>query len=358
MNKIYLINLTPLSTFFFGSEKSMGKAGEYNYLVHSLKFPQQTTLLGLLRFELLRQNGLLADPSAGKQLPTVATKLIGDSGFPTGNYGVVKKLSPVFLNQRIISDMKTKYNNWIVPGFDSSFGFIFQTNGASQLHNGELPAMPLMNNYEPKNKYPPLLKCGDLKMKQDDIFIPQQQTGITKRGSDEAFYKQTFYRFPAGWSFAFYVELDMPEGTKFENNTTWAGGENSIFDMKVTELNKNLIEEPGLTFPQTLSFENCTKITLVSPSFITSEAYSHFDFAYSTTIPFRYLKSNVQHTLSYYSQNKDGTAGQINRSIMVELFDRGSVFYFSNPKKTLNFINALNSHEQFQQIGYNYFTAS
>ena len=55
-----LIKLTPLGEFFFGGDVTFGKANKRSYYVQSRRFPQQTTLLGMLRYELLKKNNLLS----------------------------------------------------------------------------------------------------------------------------------------------------------------------------------------------------------------------------------------------------------------------------------------------------------
>lgn len=52
----YLIKLTPLDKFFFGQKKTFGD-DNVNYVVYSSFFPQQTALLGLLRYQVLQIAG-------------------------------------------------------------------------------------------------------------------------------------------------------------------------------------------------------------------------------------------------------------------------------------------------------------
>ena len=54
-----LIKLTPLDAFFFGDENTFGMDNT-SYYVRSRKLPQQTSLLGLLRYELLKKKGFIS----------------------------------------------------------------------------------------------------------------------------------------------------------------------------------------------------------------------------------------------------------------------------------------------------------
>ena len=60
MTDTYLIKLRPLTHYYFGGEQGLGSGDSRNYLVKSRLWPQQTTLLGLVRYVILREQGLLA----------------------------------------------------------------------------------------------------------------------------------------------------------------------------------------------------------------------------------------------------------------------------------------------------------
>ena len=102
----YLISLKPVGKFFFGGDMSFpvnGKKSEYSsYIIKSNKFPQQTSLLGMLRFLVLRNDSSVFD--AATQSITdrhAAAKLIGESSFVQSGckatYGVIKGISECFL---------------------------------------------------------------------------------------------------------------------------------------------------------------------------------------------------------------------------------------------------------------------
>ncbi|MCD4734595.1 MAG: hypothetical protein K8R53_01000, partial [Bacteroidales bacterium] len=79
----YLIKLSPVDTYFFGQENKYRKKHKEgkketvaDYYQASLLFPQQTSILGLLRYYILQQN---------KQIPVkdkaFAEKLVGRQSF-------------------------------------------------------------------------------------------------------------------------------------------------------------------------------------------------------------------------------------------------------------------------------------
>ena len=65
MSKTYFVKLTPTGKFFFGGDMRFGidgKDGEFSsYIIESSVMPQQTSLLGMMRFLLLSNNNDLFD---------------------------------------------------------------------------------------------------------------------------------------------------------------------------------------------------------------------------------------------------------------------------------------------------------
>ncbi|MDR1553105.1 MAG: hypothetical protein LBS69_06555, partial [Prevotellaceae bacterium] len=105
-----LITLTPVGSYYFGGEHSftVGKKEDDNndlasYIVESNLFPQQTSLLGMLRFWILRNDelafNLATNRIANEQR---ANELIGKSSFCANeerNFGKIKGLGVCFLQK-------------------------------------------------------------------------------------------------------------------------------------------------------------------------------------------------------------------------------------------------------------------
>ncbi|MBK9227474.1 MAG: hypothetical protein IPL67_10580 [Ignavibacteria bacterium] len=97
-----LIKLYPYERFFFGGENTFGE-NNTNYMVRSEFFPQQTSLLGLLRYQIL----LKAGDDIFKDNRIIdkdgAAKLIGEKSFDptsTNDFKKIKCISPVFVSIR------------------------------------------------------------------------------------------------------------------------------------------------------------------------------------------------------------------------------------------------------------------
>ena len=59
MSKVtYKITLTPVEGYFFGGETTFGEGQAKNYFAKSNLLPQETALLGMLRYQILKLKGL------------------------------------------------------------------------------------------------------------------------------------------------------------------------------------------------------------------------------------------------------------------------------------------------------------
>lgn len=108
--KKYLVRLKPIDTYFFGGKNTFGEGDNKTYLVESRAFPQQTTLLGMIRQEILILKDIYKenwsnyskyDRETGKKYKTLMENNIGKNSFSINggqqNFGIIKGLSPVFL---------------------------------------------------------------------------------------------------------------------------------------------------------------------------------------------------------------------------------------------------------------------
>ena len=106
----YQITLTPIDRFFFGGDMTfqVGKdeKDDFNeryssYIIRSLMYPQQTSLLGMLRFLILRnagedvfKDGKIVDKSKAKAL--IGGKSFSvNSGHEENDFGMIKSLTHI-----------------------------------------------------------------------------------------------------------------------------------------------------------------------------------------------------------------------------------------------------------------------
>lgn len=335
----YQIKLTPVDTFFFGGEKHDENL-EMNYFVESLPYPQQTTLLGFLRYLLLVKNTgvfdrrIITDQNA-------ASGLIGESSFdfnePPVNYGKIIALSPLYLS----------YKNEAY--FIAPFDYGFDLNGGLQLSFGGI-------NYNAKAHYSLI---SELKLinnkgevaKLSSIVSDAEQVGNEKAESgeprDKKFYKQFSKRLHDGWSFC--VDAELQEGAGVADGDVLFlpfGGEKSYFKVEVKQQEKK-------SFALSEKFKrNTPYIFCASDCFVDGSVVKEADFAVTNYVSFRNLQSKVNVTTKY-SVLSATDERELKRSSRFNLLQRGSILYFKSKEKL---DEALSKFQQphCQTIGFNH----
>jgi len=85
MIKTKLVTFTPSDAFFFGGENTFGNGENRNFYAASNAFPQQTTLVGVMRHALFE---------AGHRDKIGQSFVVGK----TPDFGDLKNISPVFIS--------------------------------------------------------------------------------------------------------------------------------------------------------------------------------------------------------------------------------------------------------------------
>jgi len=379
----YLISLKPLTPYFFGGENTFGE-NNINYFAHSNYLPQQTTLLGFLRYELLAQNNLLgSDP-----IKNDFASLIGKDSFKkingifTNSFGSIKNISPVFLSngsEHFISqamdwamceDEIIGLNDFEIGAqivkplhisFENGRGLIITDHSRT-----EIPIIKAGTKaYNPKYDLKSLLISSDgAKNIQWDyekvfetgkgfdngIFIEHEQIGInrkTEKKRDETgdFYKQVFYKLFENFSFSFYADIELPEGKSFESRIVTMGGERSVFQM-IVEIAKDTFETKftSQTFSKQIR-RNYPAIILTSDAYVDSGILDKCHFTINETISFRNIITDQTMNADYARLG----AGLNKSSELINLVKRGSIFYCDESDE----LKKLLRNSSFEAIGYN-----
>jgi len=312
----YKITLTPLEPFIFGGNNTFGKLGDKQsgtYLVHSRQFPQQSAILGMLKKEIMTQDGVLTRKVKGewvdKYSKTKAKELAGDEKFDIfqkeiQNFGAIKNISPIFLTRnnkdyiKKVAIDKYNYNDGLLVGYN--------------------PKEDIYDNFIS-------LDNSDTKT-SNDIFKHIEQTGNKKGGKDNSLFKKTSYLLKHNFKFAFYLESDF----ELQNSIITLGADQSKFKLEAIQSDKNLEYK-----------DNNGYLTLLSDSYITISIKDNCDFAITSEISYQSLQ-NKKHSIIH---------NEFKKSSKVYLYEKGSVII--NPSD--NLINNLNN-QNCQQIGYNIYT--
>lgn len=334
----YLVRLTPIDAYFFGGEVTFGDNKKQNYLVKSNYLPQQSALLGLMRYEILRQNDMLFGEGKAKNEDDVK-KLIGAKGFdpkePQSSYGIIKRISPIFIENQGVYYTR-------MP-LDAGINVTLDDKKQKAYYNGIDKPLPILNGYDYKNYDNYCYWCSNNisnKIKESEIFIETERIGIQKNKIDDAFFKQTLISLKEGYNFVFTVDID----NKLKEETTIAtlGGNQSRFKLEITECRptENIHQVFDFcTYFAPLANEN--RILLLGDAIIPDATRDDIDFIWGNCIENRYIVRAVTEGHSWGKPKKT--------EALYHLQSRGSVIYH---KEAIQ--QALNN-ESYQTIGLNIF---
>ncbi|MDO4695791.1 MAG: type III-B CRISPR module-associated protein Cmr3 [Porphyromonas sp.] len=383
----YLVRLTPIDKFFFGQKKTFGNDNA-NYFVHSSYFPQQTTLLGLLRYQLLQiaGNNVFKDNKIAK--PRLAEQEIGSQSFTPFaterlRFGKIESISPVFIIDRATGE------RFIPMGKRYKEKEEEKTSYELLSLSCEEGCPPILEKYDAKVKLKSCwvsLEKGTI-IPEEKFFTPDERTGIRKdyEGStqDDSFFRQTFYKFnkfidegedknphsdPHDFYFATLLETNSEiKFPALDKRIVYLGGERQPFVMEVSEESFDLSKAA----PPSTSDKQHYTVVLLSDALIKPEQVSKATFGITTLKDFACLLTNID-TKKYYNMTKKRASKprtsedviaekkqnecepEVALSYEQELYAAGSVFYFKCEQEAEDFREALKSNTNFYSIGYNH----
>lgn len=394
---VFKITLVPMERFFFGSDNTFGNNNLQNYYIRSMHFPQQTTLLGALRYLLLKCFDMM-DKDGSIKDSEKSIKLIGETGFSVkrgkNKYGIIERLSPLFItgpdgdyivNSReygldwVEDEINGERQHQIIPLFYKP------QKGSSILHKQNYH-IPLLSGITSKTVIPDLLlsvNTGKLRNimynpltpldPNNGIFIEEEQIGINKKQIKNALFKQIGYRLTNGYSFSFYAEFKDDKNLKMrdiKDTPIKMGSDQSWFIVSahlITEQNNlpELFKNPLkklFRFPNSAS----SKVVLLSDAYIEKEVFKEkVNYAISEIYPFRFMttysqSAHIMQSKDVYNNIKGGY--KIAKGLQnFELIKKGSVLFVNHNDKE-GLIKLLSgegdypevNYSSFYQVGYNY----
>lgn len=333
----YLVTLKPIENYFFGGEVTLGDGTSQNYFVKSNVLPRASALLGLMRYEILRQHDLLSYNPSQKSILDKVHDYIGEDGFslekPVGQYGIIRNISPVFLTDG--SDFYTA-----MP-LDLNHPVTFCTeNRCSYISSEIIKHSPIISGFNPKEYDTFKYWCNSHSKRLENPFIFLQQIGITKNGrkADEkdAFYKQTLVRLAPALSFAFTVEIADTYTLETGTRIIPLGGNRSMFFMTIED--SKVYDMKALFNP----LHRNGRLLALSDVFLNAEELQKCTFIWGENKPFRYMTNS---TKKQHSWNKP-----IKAPVLYHLLSKGSVIYADDQT-----LEQLKNQSAFQNVGLNYF---
>ena len=356
----YQITLTPVDKFFFGGDMTFQvgteKKDKFNeqfssYIIQSSMFPQQTSLLGMLRFLILRNAGEAVFKDGKIVDKAKAKELIGSRSFMVNednDFKTIRSLSHVRVRK---TENGQSTDLEFAPIF-KELNFDKASLGSYNLHDTCIPSLT-KDEYDAKKGIEVNLTDGNAPIKLEDdenkncVFVKDRRVGIDrdiKTGIVEggALFKQISYRFNNGKaSYCFLFDAEVEDSIPFETYSgqiVTVGADNSQFVIGITrDVKTNDAIKP---------YEKA--LWLLSPTFLNRAEAQTAKFAITKLMPFRFLKSEMDKVKSYNVLSRE-----LVRSERYELYVPGSVFYFEDEDHKKAFIKLIESKKEFRQIGYN-----
>lgn len=352
--KRYQVDFLPLDKFFFSDENRYRLKSENNGLKLSMDYyqvsrqmPQQTTMLGVLRYIKLISIGQI--PITDKQK---AESAIGISSFrykkEAQDFAAIGSVSPVGIG----FGEETLFPNSFDLDKEGKRRKILKST-----FNYENGSAYILDGYDEKKGLDHVLisSSGTIRT-YDDVFQASESVGIKKNnrveGSDDTLYKQTSYTLNDGYCFRIEVEIDLDSEKK--DFIIPMGADGHLFKVIFKELEENKSLE---------KVENFNYVRLTGDCLINEFDIYKPIFTLTETVVFRHLRSvvKVQNSAYYHSKpykNDDSLMpeNQFSRSIKYSLLKRGSVFWFDSHNEAKDFTNLIDQEGNMKSIGYNHYT--
>ena len=200
----YLITLTPVDKFFFGGDMTFNVHGDADhnekfgtYIIRSAMFPQQTSLLGMLRFLLLRSDKSLFDgQSIIPGTSAKVTDLIGPSSFTVkaggkndSCFGKILKLHRCFVRCKDSDSV----HNLDFLGFDHDVCGDAEAGNVGYV-NGRRVILPAIGGYNPKNGYKKVIRKRSMKCLWKISALESSAISLRERPMTQVFSS----RYPTG----------------------------------------------------------------------------------------------------------------------------------------------------------------
>ncbi len=354
MSMIYKCTFTPTGPYFFGGEKIFDFEGSNNYYITSLREPSQSTILGSIRFLVLKKAEMLSPESGDVSVDLISQQeeLVGKNGNVIERdcpYGKIKKLSPIFItgneNVYVRTPLNHKKGNERYTPFKMEVGYISE-KGETILPVDFVAKDYLTDSY---------LNLEDRSLISTyDLFNSQEQTHIARKRdnsgklvmSENAYFKKKYYLLKPGFSFAVYVECEgdvLPD-----KELVFMGQEKSTFYFKKEECTENEFREiedkiKGLYIPP----KGYHVYYVESDSYV--KEYKEFNRLLSYSI-------NNKRTYRFLTDVRGGKSfkERVEKSkTLYQLIEKGSVLFVKNENDN-EFKELLKKNESMKLSGFNY----
>ena len=369
-----LFSLKPLDAYFFAGETNFGIGGNQSYFVRSRLLPQQTSLLGMLRYQILKSRNLLvrAGERIGEDKRADMKSWIGEKSFDPRKgdekqaFGNIQQLSGIWIQHidsgnilgpapfdhdmvyRPKAEAKTSRNMWAEDQKKGAPRLVFKSD-PNKYYAGK--ASIELNWVDKDGEH----------YKTEDLFIKEGRTGVTKYShtdGSQGFFRMIRYRLKDKYQFAFSATMKESAASLFIENkrplVVHIGGERVPFVLKGQKIDDVIPWKNH--YPYRPQEDKPYRLLLTSDTYVVlDELYELSKLVLGgAAINFRTHRSN-EHTSRYnnlrHRFQKDKK--QLTRSNRFFLLSRGTVIYIKDEERLKSIIPLLEAAQGFHGIGYN-----
>lgn len=358
----YHIKLRPLSKYFFGGEKYYDEQDSVFYFERSREFPQQTTILGVLRYQLLLENGLISLGTHGAHIKKddreSATALIGETSFngQVSSFGSITYVSPITIvdsdDNHWITYPKAKLKNNRYADLEVKFldNCKLSLHCDSEVYN----KIPEFKNFDHKEgieygfrlwgnnkEFQPRNTVFNEDVKNEEqigIYKAYRDKGVVSETEEKGFYKYQYCHLNAGFAFSCYVKSE--KAFKEKKSIVRLGKERAAFELEVSE-SPNLFLNDKIT--------PGSQVLLLSDAYLPEDWSQYCKTAVCEILPFNNLRFDLKKTKNYSNLPTKGEK-------RLNLLQRGSLLWVSDSQDHASGIEKLfKSQIAFTAIGYNHY---
>ena len=347
--KRYLMKIKPLEGYAFGTDLKLpypdGKNGRSTYITKSSFIPEQTTILGMLRYLVLEQKGFLnSDYEYDENQQIIMNSLIGPKSFDFSKsdqtFGIINKISPIF----IVKDsddssiyIKNPMNNIKLKG--QSRKFLQMEQEASNTSNGllSLPLIDLEKIYiKPAYIKINLEEKNETHSEEEDVvleselFNTEYQVGINAQrqheSNEKSFFKQEVVYMNKNFSFGVYVDImdDLDFNVLNKKLFCHMGQKGSLFSVEFIE--KEI--KPGESIDETIDLSVKKRFAEEHDCwyYALSDLYVSNDVTYK-----QFSMVNKKSTRNLHTRMENNKVKTFRTDCQFHVIAAGSAFYLEKP---------------------------
>ncbi len=291
MSYKYMVRLKPIGCYYFGGETTLGEGTAQNYYVKSNLLPQVSALVGIIRYEILRQNRLLSYDINQKDTLAQVKRLIGSRGFCMGDssktFGIIQRLSPLFIENQAEGEFYTPLP--LDYGLEIQLRSEVNCSFSAYANNAKVADI-IGYNAKDYDNYTYWISGNGNKLRTDELFYTKEQVGITKNGRAEndkdAFFKMILIGLNDAYNFAFILETSEPVA-EVRQGVCALGGNRSMFQMNLTALDVH--KEPSDFCDYFQSLKKKGRLLLLGDAYLTDKQRDALPFFWANSICNRYI---------------------------------------------------------------------